>query len=55
MDQNLVVDNIVRVARTDAGHELPIVLSTLAVATGRTCSRSRGCRPSIAGCDQPGA
>jgi hypothetical protein len=54
MDQNLVVDTIVRVACTETGYELPIALSTVDVAPGRTRSRSRGCRPPVAGCDQRG-
>lgn len=55
MDQNLMVDDIVRVAGTETGYELPIVLSTVHVATGRTRSRSGGCSPSVAGSDQRGA
>jgi nicotinamidase-related amidase len=35
MDQKLLVDNIVRVARTATSYGLPILLSTVNVATGR--------------------
>jgi hypothetical protein len=49
MDQKLLVDDIVRGGRIATTYGLPIILSTVNVATGRTRQRSRGCRPSSRG------